>query len=112
VTSRVEKKIEVERPLEVVWGQLPAFVAEAEVVERRDRELLAWRRPDEDGDTWSASLIALSPKRTRVDLAVDHDPASLVQRASDAFGAVDRRVESDLAKLKADVEAATPAPWD
>lgn len=110
MSHRVEKKIEVERPLRAVWDGLPAFLAGAEVVDRRDGELLSWRRADEDGDTWTASLIALSPKRTRVDLAVDHDPASLVERATDALGAVDRRVESDLARLKAEVEAATPHP--
>ncbi len=110
MSHRVEKKIEVERPLRAVWDGLPAFLAGAEVVDRRDGELLSWRRAEEDGDTWTASLIALSPKRTRVDLAVDHDPASLVERATDALGAVDRRVESDLARLKAEIEAATPHP--
>jgi hypothetical protein len=106
---RVERKIEVERPADVVWAELPAFAGGAQVVDRREGELLSWRHPD-DGDTWSASLIALSPKRTRVDLALEHDPHGLVDRASDALGALDRRVEADVARLKTQVESGTPAP--
>ena len=106
----MERKIEIERPIEVVWAQLPAFVDDADVVDRREHELLSWRRREDDGDTWSASLIALSPKRTRVDLALDHDPANLMERATDAFGAVDRRVESEADRLKTQVESQTPHP--
>ena len=106
---RVEKKVEVERPAADVWAELPAFTGGAEVVDRREGELLSWRRPEE-GETWSASLIALSPKRTRVDLALEHDPQGLVDRAQDALGALDRRVEADVARLKTHVESATPAP--
>lgn len=105
---RVEKAIEVERPIAAVYEHLTRLDG-VEITERVSGEAVAWRRPEEHGvDAWRASLIALSPKRTRVDLAVDHDPAGLLERAADAFGAVERRVDDELTRLKAEVEAHTP----
>jgi uncharacterized membrane protein len=113
--ARVEQAIEVERPVDVVYRHLTQLewtgpedgAAELEIVEQVPREVVAWR--GSDGDAWRASLIALSPKRTRVDLTIDHDPSGLLDRAAGAFGALQRRVDDDLARFKTHVEAHSPA---
>lgn len=108
--ARVERAIEVERPVGVVYDHLTRLEG-VEITERVSGEAVGWHRLEEHGvDAWRASLIALSPKRTRVDLAVEHDPAGLLERAADAFGAVQRRVDDELTRLKTDVEATTAPP--
>jgi uncharacterized membrane protein len=116
--ARVEKAIEVERPVEVVYDHLTQLrwtepeegSPGLEIVEQVRDEVVAWRGAGEDADAWRASLIALSPKRTRVDLAIDHDPHGLLDRAAGAFGSLERRVDDDLARFKTHVEAHSPAP--
>jgi hypothetical protein len=105
---RVEKAIEVERPVGVVYEHL-AGLTDVEITERERDQAVAWRHP-EDEDDWRASLIALSPKRTRMDLALDHDPTGLLDRAADAFGALERRLTDQLERLKADIETTTRPP--
>jgi uncharacterized membrane protein len=116
--ARVEKAIEIERPVRVVyevmtdwrWSPDEGEEFRADVVEQVPDEVVAWRGTDEDADTWRASLIALSPKRTRVDLAIEHDPHGLLDRAAEAFGSLQRRLDDDLQRLKAHVEASSPPP--
>lgn len=114
--THVEKTVEVERPVEAVyqalssWSWEPEDGAELGVTERVDDEVIAWRGEGEGGDTWTASLIALSPRRTRVDLDVEHDPHGLRERAADAFGALERRIADDLTRFKTHVESSTPPP--
>lgn len=117
--ARVEKAIEVERPVDVVYEHLTRLQwtdpeqgsqQRLEIVERVAHEVVAWRDAGEGADVWRASLIALSPKRTRVDLAIDHDPQGLIDRAAGAFGALERRVDEDLARFKTHVEAHSPVP--
>jgi uncharacterized membrane protein len=135
--ARVEKAIEVERPVAVVYEQwirfeeFPHFFEDVTRVEDLGDGRLRWT---EDGDTWEvkvqwepgesvtwegvepgrdawrASLIALSPKRTRVDLRWDHDPHGLIERAADVFGALERRVGDDLLRFKTHVETHTDPP--
>ena len=114
--THVEKTVEVERPVDAVyqalssWSWEPEDDAELDVTERVSGEAVAWRGAEDGGDTWRASLIALSPRRTRVDLDVEHDPHGLRERAADAFGALERRIAEDLTRFKAHVESTTPAP--
>jgi hypothetical protein len=107
--ARVEGAIEVERPLAAVYEHLLGQPG-VSIVERVPDEAVAWTPAEDGSESWRASLIALSPKRTRVDLAVDHDPSGLVERAADAFGALQRRLDDDLARLKDGVESSTPRP--
>ncbi len=103
----IEKAVEIERPVEVVYDHLTGL-PNVEVTEQVRDEAVSWRRREDDGDdAWRASLIALSPKRTRLDLAVDHDPTSLLDRAADALGSLERRVTDEVTRLKSDIEAAT-----
>lgn len=107
---RAESAIEVERPVEAVYAHL-ARSLDLKAADGSAEDAVAWRHDDEG--EWRATLIALSPKRTRIDLALEHDPAGLLERAADAVGAhgtLDRRVDDELARLKADVEANTPEP--
>lgn len=136
--SHVEKAVEVERPADTVWPHLRLLPAvldgvrdaethadgrvlltgedgarwEAALVEETAPDRVVWRDLDGTAGTWGASLIALSPRRTRVDLVVDHDASGLVERAADALGRLDRRVEATLARLRTAVEDAVPPPWD
>jgi uncharacterized membrane protein len=107
---RAEGAIEVERPVEAVYEHL-ARSLDLQAGDRIAEDAVAWRHDDEG--EWRATLISLSPKRTRIDLALEHGPAGLLERAADAVGAsgaLDRRVHDELARLKADVEANTPMP--
>lgn len=114
--THVEKTVEVERPVAAVydalgsWSWAPEDGAELNVTERVEGEAVAWRGDGDGADTWRASLIALSPRRTRVDLDVEHDPHGLRERAADAFGALERRVADDLTRFKTHVESTTPPP--
>lgn len=107
--TKAEHAIEVERPVTVVYAHLAAL-PDVDVTDRVPEEAVAWRPRDDSGEVWRASLIALSPRRTRVDLAVEHEADSLRDRAAEAFGALDRRVTEDATALKTAVEAATPPP--
>lgn len=137
--NRVEKTVEIERPVDVVfaaWSRFedfPAFLdgvsavvrqdddrllwtledgttVEVEVTEQVPGEVVAWRTVGSATDSWRASLIALSLRRTRVDLEVGHEPHGIVERAADALGVLERRVEGDLGRFKAHVEATTDPP--
>ncbi len=116
--TRVEKAIEIERPADRVYPVIAAWRwrsedgggTEAAPTEDVPGEAVTWHGVDSEGDVWRASLIALSPRRTRLDLVVDHDPHGLRERAAEVFGALERRVEEDLATLKAHVEESSPAP--
>jgi hypothetical protein len=107
--AKAEHAIEVERPVAVVYEHLSAMT-DVEITDRIPGEMVAWHARDDSGELWRASLIALSPKRTRVDLAVEHEADTIRDRAAEAFGALDRRVTDDLGRLKAEVEANSPPP--
>lgn len=135
--TRVEKTVEIERPADAVWAhlrRLPAAVEgvrhadeqpdgrvlmagedgttwEATLVEDGSPEHATWAALDGTDGTWRVSVIALSPKRTRVDLVVEHDPHGLVERAGDALGRLDRRVAATVERVKRAVEDAVPPPW-
>jgi len=137
--NRVEKTVEIERPVDVVYAawarfeQFPAFLegvsavdrerddrlrwtlkdgttVEVEVAEQVPEQVLTWRILGGATEAWRASLIALSPRRTRVDLEVQHEPHGIVERAADALGVLERRVEGDLGRFKAHVEGTTDPP--
>jgi uncharacterized membrane protein len=130
--NRVEKTVEIDQPVDVVYAawsrfeDFPAFLegvsaverqsdgrlrwtskdgttVEVEVTEQVPDEVVAWRTVGDTTDSWRASLIALSLRRTRVDLEVEHEPHGIVERAADALGVLERRVEGDLARFKAHV---------
>lgn len=135
--THVERAVEIERPAAAVWPHvrvLPSVLDgvraadehpdgrvvvtgeddttwDAALVEDGSPEHATWEGLDGSEGTWRASIIALSPKRTRVDLVVEHDPHGIVERAGDALGRLDRRVEATLERLKRAVEDATPPPW-
>ncbi len=66
---------------------------------------VAWRDLDSSGGTWRVTLIALSATRTRVDLAVEREQGLLERAGGAVTGGLGRRVEADLERLKAHLEA-------
>ena len=80
---------------------------EVEIRETRPDELIAWRASEDDfKEAGEIRLEDAGDDKTRVRLSVAYDLDSVVLRAADAVGAVERRLDGDLERLKEHLERA------
>ncbi|WP_405015826.1 SRPBCC family protein [Kitasatospora sp. NBC_00070] len=78
---------------------------DAEIVDQRPDERVAWRTVD--GDVRQMGLVTFQPidaDRTKVSLAMNFQPEGITEQAGDLLGVLDRRVKGDLARFKDFIE--------
>jgi uncharacterized membrane protein len=84
-----------------IWGKTKEYTAE--IIEQRPDERIAWRVVDGVSHTGVVTFHELAPRLTRVDVSLDFDPGSLIEKAARGMRLVKRAVRADLARFKAHV---------
>jgi uncharacterized membrane protein len=84
-----------------IWGKTKEF--KAEIIEQRPDERIEWRVVDGISHTGVATFHELAPRLTRVEVSLDLDPGSLIEKAARGMRLVKRAVRADLARFKAHV---------
>jgi uncharacterized membrane protein len=134
--ASVEKSIEIERPVRMVYDQwtqfeeFPRFMEGVEEVVQLDDKTLHWKaKIGGKTEEWDAEIVQQIPDQqiawrhtrgavnsgvvtftplengqTRVTLALEYDPKSVVEKVGDLLGFVSRRVEGDLERFKRFIE--------
>ena len=85
-----------------IWGKSKQFTAEIET-ERPD-ERIKWRVADGIMHTGVVTFHELAPRLTRVELTVDVDPGSLLEKAARGMRHIKRGMRADLHRFKAYIE--------
>ena len=84
-----------------IWGKTKEF--QAEIIEQRPDERIEWRVVDGVSHTGVVTFHELAPRLTRVEVSLDVEPGSLLERAARGMRFVKRAVRADLARFKAHV---------
>jgi uncharacterized membrane protein len=84
-----------------IWGKTKEF--KAEIVEQRPDERIEWKVVDGISHTGVVTFHELAPRLTRVEVSLDLDPGSLIEKAARGMRFVKRAVRADLARFKAHV---------
>lgn len=90
------------------WTAVIAGVVErwrARIVEQRPDELVSWRSIDGARNDGEVRFEVIDPRRTRVTLELDVEPRTLVEKAGDALGVVERQVKGDLERFRDYIES-------
>ena len=85
-----------------IWGFSRQFVAE--IVEQRPDERIQWKVKEGVAHTGVVSFHELAPSLTRVQVTVDVEPGSLLEKAARGMRHTKRAVRGDLHRFKAFVE--------
>ena len=103
----VERVVQIDdRTLE--WTATVAGVVKhwrAEITEQRPDEVVAWRSTEGARNDGQVRFRSLGPDRTMVEVQLDIEPESLVEKAADALGVVERRVRGDLVRYRDFIES-------
>jgi uncharacterized membrane protein len=84
-----------------IWGISKEFKAEVE--EQRPDERIKWRVVEGITHTGVVTFHELAPRLTRVEVSLDVEPGSLIEKAARGMRHVKRAVRADLARFKAHV---------
>jgi hypothetical protein len=82
-----------------IWGISKEF--KAEIVEQRPDERIKWKVTQGVTHTGVVTFHELGPRLTRVELNIDVQPGSLIEKAARGMRHVKRAVRADLARFKA-----------
>jgi uncharacterized membrane protein len=85
-----------------IWGMSKQFVAE--IVEQRPDERIQWKVKEGVAHSGVVSFHELAPKLTRVQVSLDVEPGSLLEKAGRGMRHTKRAVRGDLHRFKAFVE--------
>ena len=85
-----------------VWGMSKEFVGQ--IVEQRPDERIQWSVTEGVAHTGVVTFHELAPRLTRVQVSLDVEPGSLVEKAARGMRHVKRAVRADLARFKAFIE--------
>jgi len=85
-----------------VWGMSKQFTAE--IVEQRPDERIQWTATEGVSHTGVVTFHELAPRLTRIEVSLDVDPGSLIEKAARGMRHVKRAVRGDLKRFKAFVE--------
>jgi uncharacterized membrane protein len=77
----------------------------AEIVEQRPDERIAWRSSEGVMHAGVATFQRIDADRTRVMVQIREEPDGVTERVGEALGMLDRRVNGDLERFKAMLEA-------
>jgi len=78
---------------------------EAEIVDQRPDQRIAWRSIDEPRQAGIVAFEPLGPNKTRIDLVMEFAPEGVVEQAGDKLGVVERRVKGDVERFKRFIES-------
>ena len=76
----------------------------ADIIEQSPDRMIAWRSTSGAENSGRVSFTPVNPNTTRVSVEIGYDPKGVVQKAGDAMGVMDRRVEGDLKRFKQFIE--------
>ena len=82
-----------------IWGISKEF--KAEIVEQRPDERIKWKVSEGVTHTGVVTFHELGPRLTRVELNIDVQPGSLIEKAARGMRHIKRAVRADLARFKA-----------
>jgi uncharacterized membrane protein len=85
-----------------IWGKTKEFVAEIET--QRPEERIKWRVSQGITHTGVVTFHELAPRLTRIELNVDVDPGSLLEKAARGMRHIKRAMRGDLHRFKAFIE--------
>jgi uncharacterized membrane protein len=85
-----------------VWGMSKEFTGQ--IVEQRPDERIQWSVQEGVIHTGVVTFHELAPRLTRVQVTLDVEPGSLVEKAARGMRHVKRAVRADLARFKAYIE--------
>jgi uncharacterized membrane protein len=79
---------------------------DAHITEQTPEQVIAW---EGFGDPDNLGRVLFEPNdggaRTKVSVAVDYEPKGAVEKAGDALGLLDRRIQGDLERFKEFIES-------
>ena len=87
-----------------IWGKTKEF--EAKIETQRPDERMKWRVSQGITHTGVVTFHELAPRLTRIEVSLDVDPGSLIEKAARGMRHVKRAVRADLHRFKAFVEMA------
>jgi uncharacterized membrane protein len=85
-----------------IWGKTKEFKANIETQRPDDR--VKWRVSEGITHSGVVSFHELAPKLTRIEVTLDVDPGSLIEKAARGMRHIKRAVRADLARFKAFIE--------
>jgi uncharacterized membrane protein len=85
-----------------VWGMSKEFVGQ--IIEQRPDERIQWSVKEGVAHTGVVTFHELAPRLTRVQVSLDVEPGSWIEKAARGMRHVKRAVRADLARFKAFVE--------
>jgi len=85
-----------------IWGKTKEF--KAEIVTQRPEEKIKWRVSQGITHTGIVTFHELAPQLTRIEVTLDVDPGSLIEKAARGMRHVKRAVRADLHRFKAFIE--------
>jgi uncharacterized membrane protein len=85
-----------------IWTRTREF--DAEIVTQRPDERIKWRVTQGITHTGVVTFHELAPRLTRVEVSMDVDPGSLIEKAARGMRHVKRAVRADLHRFKAYIE--------
>src|SRR4051812_37457526 len=85
-----------------IWGISREFTAE--ILEQRPDERIKWRVTEGVGHTGVVTFHKLSDRLTRVDVDIDIQPGSLLEKAGRGMRHAKRAIRADLSRYKAYIE--------
>jgi uncharacterized membrane protein len=85
-----------------IWGKTKEF--EAQIITMRPDERIKWKVTQGISHSGVVTFHELGPRLTRIELDIDVDPGSLVEKAARGMRHVKRAVRADMARYKAFIE--------
>jgi hypothetical protein len=85
-----------------IWGKTKEFTAKIET--QRPDERIKWRVSEGITHTGVVTFHELAPRLTRIELSVDVDPGSLIEKAARGMRHVKRAMRADMHRFKALIE--------
>jgi uncharacterized membrane protein len=85
-----------------IWGMSKEFVGQ--IVEQRPDERIQWSVKEGVAHKGVVTFHELAPRLTRIQVSLDVEPGSLVEKAARGMRHVKRAVRADLARFKAFIE--------
>ena len=85
-----------------IWGKTKEFTADIET--QRPDERIKWRVSQGITHTGVVTFHELAPRLTRIELSMDVDPGSLIEKAARGMRHVKRAARADLHRFKAFIE--------
>ncbi len=85
-----------------IWGKTKEF--KADIVTQRPDDRVKWRVSEGITHTGVVSFHELAPRLTRIEIDLDIDPGSLIEKAARGMRHIKRAVRADLHRFKAFIE--------